>query len=134
MAQELTRTDKNEVAQDGGREATRSGLRYRPNTDIFESEDDVVVTADMPGVKPGDVDITLERGVLTIRGHVEPKAPEGYRLIHAEYGVGDFERVFNLSEDIDQDRIEANLKHGVLSLELPKAAAAMPKKIEVKAA
>ncbi|HDZ73570.1 MAG TPA: Hsp20/alpha crystallin family protein [Aurantimonas coralicida] len=135
MAQEIVTTQKEEVDR-GNRngEATRASVVYRPMTDIFETEDHVVLVTDMPGVGAGDVEVTLERRVLTLRGHVEPPAPEGYRQVYAEYGVGDFERVFTLSEDIDQDRISANQKDGVLTLELPKAASVKPKKITIKVA
>lgn len=134
MAQEVTTGGKTEMDQASGNEATRTGPVYRPLADVYETEDRLVVATDMPGVAPDGVDVTLERRVLTIRGHVRPTAPQGYRRVAAEYGVGDYERVFTLSEDIDQKRIKAVLKDGVLTLELPKAPAAKPKKISVKAA
>ncbi|WP_114389613.1 Hsp20/alpha crystallin family protein [Notoacmeibacter marinus] len=133
MANEMTTTDKNEVDLQGG-EALRSGPVYRPATDIYQSDDRVVIVTDMPGVAPEDVDVTLERRVLTIRGQVATEPPEGHRPFHGEYGVGDFERVFTLSEDIDRDKITARQAAGVLTLELPKAASAKPKKIAVGAA
>jgi len=134
MTQQVTTSGKTEVDQASGNETTRMGPVYRPDTDIYETENHVVVATDMPGVTPDGIDVTLERRLLTIRGHVRPTTPEGYRRVAAEYGVGDYERVFTLSEDIDQKRIKANLKDGVLTLELPKAPAAKPKKIDVKAA
>lgn len=133
MAQEMTKTAKQDVQSRGEVEETRSAVIFRPNADIYEAEDKVVLVADMPGVAPDDVDVTLERGVLSIRGHVRPQAHDGYRQIYTEYGEGDFERVFTLSEDIDRDRIKANHKDGVLTLELPKSAAAKAKKIQVDA-
>jgi len=132
MAQNLTTTSSSEVERLNG-EGTRRRI-YRPATDIFETNDHVVLVADMPGVAPGDVEVTLERRVLTIRGHAHAPAPEGYRQVFGEFGMGDYERVFTLTEDIDQDDIRATTGNGVLRLELPKAASAKPKRIEGKAA
>ena len=89
---------------------------------------------EMPGVASTDVDITLEKRVLTIRGSVRPMAPEKLDLVYAEYGEGDFERVFTLSEDFDPDTIEAVMQNGVLSVTLARAEAARPKKIAVQTA
>ena len=132
MQQDISVNTKQDAPSEG--EHTRQGPIYRPAADIFESGETVVVKVDMPGVAPGDVDVTLERRVLTIRGKVNPPTPEGYRQVYVEYGVGDYERVFTLSEEIDRDRIVANVKDGVLTLELPRAASTQPKKIEVKSA
>lgn len=134
MAQEMTTTAKREVTPAEQGEVTRSAVVYRPDTDIYETEDHVVLVADMPGVAPADVDVNLERRVLTIRGHVPRRAHDGYRRVHAEYGEGDYERVFTLSEEIDRDRIEASHKNGVLTLKMPKAESAKTRKITVKAA
>lgn len=136
MAQKVTTKAKSEVAQgtDGGQSETLwPGPLYRPNTDIYEAGERIVVATDMPGVTADDIDVTLERRVLTIHGRVKPPVHEGYRQVYAEYGVGNFERVFTLSEDIDQGSIKASHRNGVLTLELPKAASAKPKKIKVKA-
>lgn len=114
-------------------EATRDRPLYRPLTDIVETEESVIVTAEMPGVGPDDVDITLENRVLTIRGRTPTNEHAGYRRVYTEYGDGDYERSFTLSEDIDRNRIKAEQKNGVLVLELPKAKEAQPKKIKVKA-
>lgn len=134
MAQDIAARKSREVAPrlDGG-EATRARPLFRPRADIYETEDNVILLAEMPGVGPDDIEVTLERGVLTIRGRTPEAAHEGYRQIYAEYGEGDYERVFTLSEDIDRDRIKAKQKDGVLVLELPKAPAARARKIKVKA-
>jgi HSP20 family protein len=133
MSQEMTPSARREMAR-GGEEATRETVLYAPDTDIYETETHVVVVADMPGVPPEDVDIGLERRVLTIHGRVRREAHEGYRRLHSEYGEGDFERVFTLSEEIDQDRIEASHRNGVLTVRLPKADAVRARRIEVRAA
>ena len=132
MAQQVTHPQTDVATRRGNGEAVRSGVLYRPRTDIYETEDKVVLTIDLPGVASEDVDITLERQVLSIRGHVRPQDHDGYRQVYTEYRQGDFERVFTLSEEIDRERIHARQKDGVLTLELPKASGAKAKKIDVK--
>jgi HSP20 family molecular chaperone IbpA len=114
-------------------ERTRDRLAFVPRVDIVESQEKIELFADMPGVSPDAVDITLEQGQLTINGYVEPEQPEGYTLAYSEYRVGDFVRTFALSNKIDQDGIEAQMKDGVLHLTLPKAGP-VQKKIAVKSA
>ncbi len=114
---------------------TAAGRRiYRPLTDIIETDQGVSMMLEMPGVGPDRVEITLENRVLTIRGRVEPMKPENLQLAYAEYGEGDFERAFTLSEDFDPDRIEAEMRNGVLTLTLPRSAEPQPKRIAVKGA
>lgn len=133
MAQEITPQDeRNVVGTNGETEPPR--LTFTPAVDIFEKGETTVVIADMPGVASDGVDVTLERQVLTLRGTVKPYAPEGYRRLSSEYREGDYLRVFTLSDEIDQAKINAEFKNGVLRLELPRAAEAKPKKISVKAA
>ena len=114
-------------------ERTRDRLAFVPRADIYETEEAIVVVADMPGVSENTLDITLEKGVLTLNGTVEPEAPEGYSLAYSEYRVGDYVRSFSLSDEIDQEAIEATLKDGVLRLTLAKITEARTKKIAVKA-
>lgn len=131
MAQQLaTSPDRNVQRLDGG-ESTRTRPTVRPRADIYETEDSVTVLAEMPGVAPDGVDVTLERRVLTIRGRRPEAAHEGYRQVYAEYGEADYERVFTVSEDVDRDAIKATQKDGLLILELPKAAPARTRRIEV---
>ncbi len=125
-ATEKTTTDAPETA--GG------GRIYRPLTDICETDQGVSMMIEMPWVAAGAVEITLENRGLTIRGKVEPMRPENLELAYAEYGEGDFERAFTLSEDFDPDRIEAEMRGGVLTLTLPRAPEAQPKRIPVKGA
>jgi len=99
--------------------------------DIYETNDAMFIVADMPGVDQSAVDITLEKNVLTIKGTVEPETPQNYSLAYAEYEIGDYERSFTLSNEIDQDNIEAKVNNGVLQLRLPKASVTK-KKITVK--
>jgi HSP20 family protein len=107
-------------------------VNYSPRVDILETADELVLYADLPGVRPEDLDIRFENGELTIHGKVAPRGPaEGFVL--RKYGVGDFYRSFTISEDIDADKITAELKQGVLTLHLPKREAVKPKRITVKA-
>ncbi len=114
-------------------ESTRGVAVYRPPVDIFDTGEGVKLMLEMPGVGRDDVEIDLERRVLTIRGRGRVTSPEGFRRVYAEYGEGDYERVFTLSEDIDEAAIRAEMSNGVLTLTLPRAEAAKPKRIEVKA-
>ena len=116
---QVQEAEKQEVEQ-AGAERTRERQAFIPRVDIYETEDKICVIADMPGVAPESVDITLEKNVLTINGYVDFVQPEGYALAYAEYRVGDFTRSFSLSNEIDQEHIEANLKDGVLRLHMPK--------------
>jgi HSP20 family protein len=112
-------------------ERTRGGRVYRPNVDILEKQDELLVVADMPGVKSGEIDIRFEDGELTIHGPAAPRQGEGPRYLLQEYGVGDFYRTFRVSERIDAAKISADYKDGVLVLHLPKVEAAKPRRITV---
>jgi HSP20 family molecular chaperone IbpA len=114
-------------------ERTREAQVFSPQADVFETGDSIVVVADMPGVSEADVDITLERNILTISGHHPSTQREGYRMIYGEFEEGDYERSFALSEGVDRDSIEATVSNGVLRLTLPKAKEAATRKIPVRA-
>ncbi len=131
-ARALEAKDKQEVTSPA--EQTRAGLSFTPAVDIFETDKEITLLADMPGVKAKDLNIDLREDVLTLSGDVE--APEGAdeRYILREYYTGRYVRQFALSDAVDQARIDAELKDGVLRLVLPKAEKAVPRKIKVKAA
>ena len=112
-------------------ERTRCGSYYRPSVDILERADELLVRADVPGASGDDVDVDFEDGTLTIHAKVKPRQPDVEFLIR-EYGVGDYFRTFHVSEAIDPEKITAEYAEGVLTLHLPKARAARPRKIEVK--
>ncbi len=115
-----------------GTERTRAGRAYRPNVDIIEMKDELVVLADMPGTRPEDVDINFEKGTLEIHAQVRERVPTDARPVLAEYGVGDFYRTFQVSEAVDASRISAEYRDGVLVLHLPKVEALKPRKIAIK--
>jgi len=115
-------------------ERTRDRWSYMPNVDIIEMEDELLVVADMPGVKADDIDVRYEHDLLTIHGRVEPRQDESTtNYVLCEYGVGDYYRSFQIGEGIDPDKIHAELRNGVLDLHLPKTQAYKPRKILVKA-
>ncbi|MCK9229872.1 MAG: Hsp20/alpha crystallin family protein [Syntrophales bacterium] len=116
------------------REDIRNRPVYVPRVDIFETMESITLLADMPGVDEQSVDIIIEKDVLTINGTVEPESHTDFRLVHADYGTGDYRRSFTVTDEIDHNRIEAVVKNGVLKLVLPKAERAKPKKITVKTA
>jgi len=124
--------EKQEVESVSGAEPTRDCKIFVPRVDIYETEGEVFVVADAPGVDENSMSITLEKNVLTMQGNVDLSATEGFDLGYSEYGVGDYQRSFTLSEEIDRDNIEASIKDGVLRLRLPKSGPAPAKKIAVK--
>ena len=107
---------------------------FIPRADVLESKDGFRVVLDMPGADPQSLDITLEKHVLAVSARSTPWQPEGYQLVMAEYQDGNYARSFVLSDQIDENRIEAGFRDGVLRLNLPKAPPAPAKKIKVSAA
>ena len=106
---------------------------FTPLVDIIETSDAFLFHADLPGVKPGDVDVSFENGMLTIAGKVAPRRPEnGGRYVWREYGVGHFYRSFTLGTPVNVDGITAELKNGELTLTVPKHESIKPRKIEIK--
>ena len=132
MSNDVTRTTDKTPTETP--ETTTGGRVYQPLTDIVETDDGLTLIVEMPGVAADDVDVTLERRVLTIRGTVRATTPETLQLAYAEYGEGNFERAFTLPDDFDPDQIGASVSHGVLTVTLPRAAGAQPRKIAVTAA
>jgi len=132
MSQE-NRIQKNDAASVDQPERTRTRPTVLPACDIYETDDGLMILADLPGVSHGGLDLNLEEDVLTITAEVGQGGHSGYELAYSDHRPADFQRAFRLSDEIDSDRIEASLKNGVLRLHLPKAAAAKPRKIEVRA-
>ncbi len=130
-SKELQVKTKQEMASPS--EQTRPGIVFTPDVDIFENEQEITLIADMPGVAPEELQIDLKDSVLTISGGVKPfeEADESDVLI--EFEIGRYYRQFTLSEEIDQQKIEAKLEDGVLCLTLPKAETAIPRQIKVTA-
>jgi len=106
------------------------GLCFTPRVDILDTEDESLLLADLPGVKPEDVDLRFDNGELVIDGRCAPRHP-GASYLLSEYGVGDFYRAFTIDEQIDWQKISAEQKNGVLTVHLPKAKTAKPRKVTV---
>jgi HSP20 family protein len=113
-------------------ERTRNEAVYTPRFDIVETDNELLLCGDVPGVAPEDLEVRFENEYLTIHGKVLPRH-EDREHIFGEYGVGNFEREFRISEAVDASKISAELKNGVLTFHLPKVEAIKPKRIEVKA-
>lgn len=114
----------------------RSNISRRtfvPRVDIYESDDSIVLLADMPGVNENSVEITLEKDRLSIHGSVSETELSEYTRRYREFAIGDFRRTFLLSDELDRDKIEAKIKDGVLQLTLTKAESAKVRKIAVRA-
>jgi HSP20 family protein len=114
-------------------ETLEEGIAYTPLVDIVETHEGFTFYVDLPGVKPEDVEVTFENGVLILKGKVWRREPEHQHLVWREYGVGNFYRSFNIDAPIQADAIKAELHHGELKLTVPKAGAARARKIEVRA-
>lgn len=128
---ELKVKEKQEVTSPA--EQTKPGLVFTPSVDIFENDKEIVLLADMPGVQTNALNIDLRDNTLTLDGEVEPFEAEGEEDVLIEYEVGKYYRQFSLSEMIDQAKIDAQLKDGVLRLTLPKVEKAAPRSITVQA-
>lgn len=113
-------------------ERTYNGVTFTPRCDIFETDDELVLYADLPGVEPGDADVRFENGQLEIYARCAPRQ-EGVNYLGYEYGIGDYYRAFTIGEATNSDKISAGLKNGVLTVRLPKSEAVKPKRIAVKA-
>lgn len=115
-------------------EQTTPGMVFTPQVDIFETEKEITLLADIPGVKSDRLNIDLRDNVLTITADIESAQAAGEEEVLIEYETGRFYRQFTLSEVIDQNKIDAKLGDGVLRLTLPKVEKATPRKIAIKAA
>ena len=121
-------------------QATQPVERLRPRrayvapVDIVEKPDELVLLVDVPGAKPESINLHFERGTLSIHAAVEPRQDEHQtRYLVREYGVGDFDRTFQVGDGIDAENIGAEYRNGVLTVHLPKAAVNKPRKIAVTA-
>ncbi|MFZ2450547.1 MAG: Hsp20/alpha crystallin family protein [Methylovulum miyakonense] len=118
--------------QGGASDGSIATAEWSPAVDIKEEADKFVLHADIPGVKPEEIDISMENGVLTIKGEKRTEATteqEGYKRVERSYGS--FYRRFSLPDSANADAISAKSKHGVLEIVIPKREAVQPKKINV---
>lgn len=105
---------------------------YSPLVDIYESGDELVLAADMPGVSSANAEVTFENGVLTLNGRITAGGVGDANRLYQEYIPGDYHRCFTVGQDIDASRITANMRDGVLRVKLPKAERAHSRRITVK--
>ena len=113
-------------------ESTRGGAFFSPRVDIFETQDELTLVADVPGVRPEDVDLRFEKGELLLHARVHLRHNDENFLLR-EYDEGDFYRAFSIHESIDSNQIAAECKNGVLTIHLPKAEAVRLRQINVRA-
>lgn len=127
--QELQVQKKRE--QETREESTIPARVFVPSADIYETQDALTVILEMPGVEKRNVDVRVEDGVLSVLGKLDLSKYQGLQPLYVEYNVGHYSRSFQLSSKVDQSKIAAELKDGVLSLTLPKVEQAKPRTIEV---
>jgi HSP20 family protein len=127
---DLATTQKSRADQ-GTPEMTRGGVTFIPRVDIFETARELVLYADLPGVRPEDIDLRYERGELHLHARVRSRQPNAPFLLR-EYEEGDFYRAFSIAETIDSTKIEAECKNGVLVVHLPKVGPAQARQINVR--
>jgi len=113
-------------------EETRDTPVYAPDTDIRETQDAIIVVADMPGVDDKHVEVQLENDVLTLTGRSSPEETQGLDLLYRGYSSGDYQRSFTLSEDVERENIKARIKDGILRITLPKTRKNQPREIAVE--
>jgi HSP20 family protein len=128
-AQELHFQKKREVEKK--EEATIPARVFLSNADIFETADALNVVLEMPGVEKDNVEIRVEEGILSVQGSLDLSKYKGLQPLYTEYNVGHYARSFQLSSKVDQSKISAEMKDGVLILKLPKAEEAKPRTIQV---
>ena len=131
-SKDLKVREKQEVTSPA--EQTTPGLVFTPAVDIFETEKEITLLADMPGVKADGLTIDLRDNILTLSGEIVPFENADEEDILVEYETGKYYRQFTIGELINQEKIDAKLNDGVLELKLPKVEKATPKKIVVKSA
>jgi HSP20 family molecular chaperone IbpA len=107
-------------------------MLFTPPIDIYESDEGLVLHADLPGVSVETLELQVQDNKLTLFGRVSLPTPPEARLVHGEYHVGDFLRSFILSEEVDHERITASMSNGVLRVVLPKSQRAEPRRIRVQ--
>jgi HSP20 family molecular chaperone IbpA len=116
---------------EGKEESTIPARTFVPTADIYEDRDSLKVILEMPGVEKGNIDVRVAEGILFVEGRLDLTKYRGLQPLYTEYNIGTYARSFRLSNAIDQDKIGAELKDGVLSLTLPKAEKAKPRTIQV---
>jgi len=132
MSNDIEKREKQEVGSTAAEQLEHSGPAFRPDVDIYVSDDAAVFVADMPGVGKGDVSIEIdENDSLVIRGKTSYKEPDN--AVVRQYHTGNYYRAFQLSDEYDKEKIAAKLENGLLEVTIPKREEAKPKRIAIKA-
>ena len=119
-------------SQPRGVPAEDASVAYQPSVDIVHTENELLIQADLPGAAHDGIEVSFERGMLELRARVARREGAGTALLE-EFRVGDFQRAFRLPEDYDGSETRAEVHDGVLTLRIPKARSARPKRIEIQA-
>ena len=128
---DIATTPTRERVEQPRAERTRDKVTFTPRVDIVETDRELLLYAELPGVKSEDVNLHYEKAELTLHAKVAPRLPQqGFML--KEYEEGDFYRAFTIHESIDAQKIEAQFKNGILLVHLPKVEAVQPRQISVK--
>ena len=128
-SQELTVREKKELASK--EEKTVPARYFVPPSDIYETDEALKVVLEMPGVEKKDIAVQVENDVLRVEARIDFSKYEGLEPVYTEYNIGHYARSFTLGSAVDQDKIGAQLEDGVLTLTLPKAEAAKPRRIAI---
>ena len=105
---------------------------YLPAVDALETQDELVLIADMPGVGAADLEVTVEEGILTMHGRVAPGTMDALEAVQREFVRGDYQRQFRIARDFQTDKIEAALKAGVVTVRIPREERSKPRKIPIR--
>jgi len=116
------------------KQVDRQKVVAAPYVDIYEKDEELVLVADMPGVDEKSANVTVENGLLTIEGDIASAREEGYHTLRSERGAEVFRRTFEVSDSIDAANITAKMKHGVLTIKLPRREERKARKIEIAVA
>lgn len=125
-------THPNAVVRQDQTPKTRPEASLIPPVRVLEDARGITLYADLPGVPKDKLSLQVEANTLTIEGQVALDLPEGLESTHVEVGLPSYRRVFTLSKELDADKVEAEFKHGVLTLRIPKTEQVQPRKIEVQ--
>lgn len=129
--------DKQNVAPRGGKDISRaseSQVALRPPVDIYEDAEGITLLADMPGVSKDRLTVQVDQDTLLVEGEAQIAMPEGMEALYADVRATRYRRGFTLSRELATDKVDANLKDGVLTIRIPKHEAVRPRKIEVRGA
>ena len=129
----LAKTKDQQVATASDADARIRQTTRTPAVNIHETDQAIIVVADMPGVTQDRVEITIDHDVLTLRGAVSPEVHKGFDLLRREYDIANFERAFTLPAEIENENVSAIVCKGVLTVTLPKKKSVQPRRVAVAA-